>query len=361
MQGTSDSQIVTIGNLMPLSSQNCHARPVYVDERRVHDYCGRTCAQLYQDRLAREDMQAQGNVHIIYPHPRVQPSFVDRRVQPSFAEPLVQPSFVDPRAQPDFAVPRIRPEFVDPLVQPDFAVPREYDGVGQTGTSNSVSSADPRRGAYADMDNSGVSVLEEIPSSQEEFQEISVFFRAMWKHQNKPKPSTLAKLYRVHSDAAHLARFQAYKTATGNARKRWHGTRRTCRVGDDAARLGCCRDAQCATCQILQHAFRLPPARGGRTGFHRFGRGLYTSATTSKAADYATSTARSSPYVALILCEVVMGRVYPMAVDARSGAQVPGGYDSVVGVPGVTLNYDEAVVYREDAIRPEYLVLFEVA
>lgn len=127
-------------------------------------------------------------MHIIYPHSRVPPSFVDRRVQPSFTEPLIQPSFGDPRAQPDFAVPRIRPDFVDPLVQPDFAVPRGYDGVGQTGTSNSVSSADPRRGAYADVDNNGgeshsramlaiiiicdsVSVLEEIPSSQEEFRE----------------------------------------------------------------------------------------------------------------------------------------------------------------------------------------------
>ncbi|EPS92982.1 hypothetical protein FOMPIDRAFT_93797 [Fomitopsis schrenkii] len=39
--------------------------------------------------------------------------------------------------------------------------------------------------------------------------------------------------------------------------------------------------------------------------------------------------------------------------------QPPARYDSVLGEPGAELNYDEAVLYRNEAIRPLFLVIYK--
>jgi hypothetical protein len=33
-------------------------------------------------------------------------------------------------------------------------------------------------------------------------------------------------------------------------------------------------------------------------------------------------------------------------------------FDSVVGIPGKDLNYDEIVIYDEDAVIPKYLIIY---
>ena len=59
--------------------------------------------------------------------------------------------------------------------------------------------------------------------------------------------------------------------------------------------------------------------------FSRFGTGIYTTATSSKADDYASQQPESgSRYKAMLLNEVVLGRSAELYADARTIIQVGG-------------------------------------
>jgi len=111
----------------------------------------------------------------------------------------------------------------------------------------------------------------------------------------------------------------------------------------------------CNLCRIIKRSFELARA-GENTNFKRFGAGIYTSATSSKANDYSTSTV--SPWKAMLLNDVVMGKAIKLTWTDTSLTEPPQGYDSVIGEPGGGLNYDEAVVYNEDAICPSFLIIY---
>ncbi|KAF8183438.1 hypothetical protein BJ912DRAFT_976584, partial [Pholiota molesta] len=73
--------------------------------------------------------------------------------------------------------------------------------------------------------------------------------------------------------------------------------------------------------------------------FRRFGKGIYTSACSSK----------SSTLRVLLVSRVI---------NSTGLTEPPPGYHSVIGEPGVDLNYEETVVYHNDAIRPAFLVVY---
>lgn len=209
-------------------------------------------------------------------------------------------------------------------------------------------------------------VLLEVPSTDEQFQEIADLFRAKWLHppsKKKPYPGKVLKLYKVYSHGDHMRKFRAYKAQKHNARRRWHGTTRRCCLGDDEDSVNFCSDPGCAVCGILRNSFRVDKAKASSAmaaggSFQRFGVGIYTSATSSKSYDYIKELG-GSPYKAMILSEVVMGKVCKVTHEEQGLIRAPPGYDSVVGEPNITVNYDEAVVYTDHAIRPEYLLIFE--
>ncbi|KIM24647.1 hypothetical protein M408DRAFT_75503, partial [Serendipita vermifera MAFF 305830] len=89
----------------------------------------------------------------------------------------------------------------------------------------------------------------------------------------------------------------------------------------------------------------------------RFGKGVYCSATSSKSNDYSKNLSHS-PWTALLLNSVVVGNPYNMYDNSPQQFHPPDGYDSIIGQPGRALNYDETIVYRNDAIRPVYLILY---
>ncbi|KIO21982.1 hypothetical protein M407DRAFT_28468 [Tulasnella calospora MUT 4182] len=88
-----------------------------------------------------------------------------------------------------------------------------------------------------------------------------------------------------------------------------------------------------------------------------FGPGIYSSSASSKADDYSTSAAPSY-YQAMLLTKVIVGHDYK-AYRNREVTSSPSGYDSVIGEVGGNLNYDELVVYRNDAIRPSWLLIYQ--
>ncbi|EKM52570.1 uncharacterized protein PHACADRAFT_261070 [Phanerochaete carnosa HHB-10118-sp] len=280
--------------------KNCQAKPVYTEPGKVHDFCGRTCAKAYAQS------GKGGHQH--------------------------------------------------------HAAATNGSGAGAVGDKCLLCDQRPRvfvNGKLSDfcsikcrdtMYQSAPAILE-VPKSQGEFRSVAQQFGDQWK--SSPNSPDVIKIYKVYPLQSHVQKFLAYKAAVGNSRRRWHGTTRRCRIGDDAQNTNFCADTGCYICNILKNSFQVEKARAGS-----FGTGIYSSATTSKANGY-IGNAGGSSYRAIILTEVIMGKVYKLTSSNSALKQAPAGYDSVVGEwGGISVN-DEAIVYRNDAIRPLYLVIFK--
>jgi len=144
--------------------------------------------------------------------------------------------------------------------------------------------------------------------------------------------------------------------SAGNENRRWHGTRRICNIGDKG-HTQFCSAPTCSLCCIIRTSFDVS-LWGKKTGWGRFGKGIYTSSTSSKSNDYSHNDCKSS-LKAILLNKVVVGKGCKLLQDNTSLTAPPAGYDSVLAEKGGSLNYDELVVYDNDAIRPSFLVMYE--
>jgi hypothetical protein len=66
----------------------------------------------------------------------------------------------------------------------------------------------------------------------------------------------------------------------------------------------------------------------------------------------------------MFLNKVVVGKGIKLRNDQPNLTEPPAGYDSVIGEPANSshnsmLNYDELVVYKEEAIIPAYLIIYD--
>jgi len=201
----------------------------------------------------------------------------------------------------------------------------------------------------------------EVGPGNKAFQNVASQFTDRWKHPTTtPK---ILKIWKIFEGKETADKFSQYQLAVerrtglagGNTRRRWHGTVRTCRLGDDDSRRAMCNDMDCSLCGIISSSFQIVQA-GARTNFGRFGTGIYTSATSSKADSYVSEA--QSGYKSMLLNTVVMGRTIKLTTNNEDLVKPPAGYDAVVGEPGGDLNYDESIVYENDAIRPLFLVIY---
>mmetsp|Transcript_1163 Transcript_1163/g.3490 ORF Transcript_1163/g.3490 Transcript_1163/m.3490 type:complete len:351 (-) Transcript_1163:146-1198(-) len=189
-------------------------------------------------------------------------------------------------------------------------------------------------------------------------------FGAAWR---KGAPPTVKHVYRVVPPLELRTRFERHAAAVGNLRLRYHGTSSTCGFATDLSRSPCEDDA-CALCSILRLGFRIDRAGTGPNSALRalrYGRGIYLSATSGKANDYAARSERLRPWKAgaterwrvLLVCAVAAGRAF-CTTAAQLPAGPPPGFDSLVGEVGDNLNYDEIVLYDEAAVLPQFLVIY---
>jgi len=111
-------------------------------------------------------------------------------------------------------------------------------------------------------------------------------------------------------------------------------------------------------CSIMRTSFKVALTGTAGRNFHRFGIGIYASATSSKSDDYAKNTAQSK-YKAMFLTTVIVGNGKKRTNDKKDYTCAPPGFDSILGETGDSLNFDEVVVYEDDAIRPSWLVIYE--
>ncbi|KAG8904850.1 hypothetical protein FRB99_001056 [Tulasnella sp. 403] len=211
-----------------------------------------------------------------------------------------------------------------------------------------------------------------------------------WLHSHKPKPDIKA-VYAVKNPQTSIEAYRAYElrirkkmlqAPTGSGKDKgedpvtevfeFHGTRRQCTLGDDLGGADLCLanpyDAAgnglcCSLCSILREGYNVQragkPVGGGRV-FTRFGFGIYSSAVSSKADDYAENrgVAWTSTHKVMLLNRIVIGKAFQMKKGDQALQAPPAGYDAIVGVPGEDLNYGETVVYNNKAVLPVFMIVY---
>ncbi|KAH9830115.1 uncharacterized protein C8Q71DRAFT_862706 [Rhodofomes roseus] len=336
-------RIAIFGAYLDTEEKNCESRPAYIEGNYVHDFCGGRCRDAFQNGTSNPAS------------PRASPAPVSRVCKLPKCQ---QPTFVGGDGMPsDYCSNAHRLE----AVRSGKAEACLFCNKWPKSVINGKLSDFCSRRCSEDTFSSAPIILI-VTHNMTSFRDVAKQFRDQWKHPT-PKP-TVVKIWKIYCDKDHTDQFSRYKLAIerktnytgGNSKRRWHGTIRTCTVGDSDGQMNLCSNVNCSLCSIIRTSFHLAKA-GQRTNFGRFGAGIYTSATSSKANDYVDERG-GSPYKAMLLSDVVMGKAVKMTTGDEDLTAPPTGYDSVVGEPGGDLNYDEAIVYKNEAIRPLFLVIY---
>jgi hypothetical protein len=159
-----------------------------------------------------------------------------------------------------------------------------------------------------------------------------------------------------------------------NIQYQFHGTDRTCDLGDRNNAVNLCYRSDCSLCSILRSSFNISLAgtpvfvafglpitlfiarTGNKHSFKRFGNGIYTSSASSselnavsdsildlhfssslsEADSYSDTNVPFRRYHAMILAEVVVGSTKELYKDNRHLTAPPWGYDSVSSILKMT-------------------------
>ncbi|KAG2111963.1 ADP-ribosylation [Suillus discolor] len=335
----------------------CKVRPKYFDGQKTHSYCGKTCATAGQTK------------HVPKSKPkRNKPSKATRRLcdhchkQPKYNDGTTTHSYCGKtcaqKAKAAGASAAQPTQPTNPTANGCLLCGKAVKGKGHFCSQACTS--------RAEMNAPG---LIEVPQGHDTFKSVADQFKASWRHQT-PCP-TVRRVHKVISSPASIAKYEAYRAAVesrgnfvaagrsaGNENRRWHGTTRECNLGDNG-NCTLCPSQTCSLCCILKTSYNLN-LFGKKTGWGRFGHGIYTSSTSSKSNDYSTNV-NPSMLKAILLNKVVVGKGHKMTQDNTSLTAPPTGYDSVLAevASGGSLNYDELVCYTNDAIRPSYMVMYD--
>ncbi|KAJ7472738.1 hypothetical protein FB451DRAFT_1469698 [Mycena latifolia] len=360
--------------------ENCQLRPKYSDGNKVHPYCSKSCAN--QAKLPSQPPSLTSSI------PKsancdfcgVRPKFFDgKRTHPFCSKACSK----NATAQN----PVLKPNAKGTCHAPGCSKPSHTNANGSVG--NYCSLAHKTLGETIclmckqapkqpqshfcgqtcadDAEKNGPMILE-VPVGHTTFKSVADQFKASWRHSGTTCPP-VRRIYKIVAPQASLANYNAYQAkventghfvasgrSAGNENRRWHGTRRECNLGDKG-QTQFCASTTCSLCCIVKSSFDIS-LWGTKTGWGRFGKGIYTSSTSSKSNDYSHNDCTST-LKAILLNKVIVGKGCKLTHDNTSLTAPPAGYDSVLAEKGGSLNYDELVVYTNDAIRPSFLVVYE--
>ncbi|CAB4408715.1 unnamed protein product [Rhizophagus irregularis] len=233
--------------------------------------------------------------------------------------------------------------------------------------------------------NNNAPCLLKLPQNSEKYRDVHNQFVNAWKHPHKQVPSIHA-IWKIYCNSLLNGQYNAYKAevekiqqlegkpfpkgegrrimSAGNEQRRFHGTKLRCQIGFERSKV--CDDKQCSVCAIIKEGYKLRYVGTGTisAAFQRFGSGIYFSGTSSKSDDYnegSLITYMGVNYKMMLLNKVVVGKGYALTRDAMTLTSPPDGFDSVLGEPSSngSLNYDEIVVYKEEASIPQYLIIYQ--
>jgi len=182
----------------------------------------------------------------------------------------------------------------------------------------------------------------EVPQGHTTFTMVEHKFQQSWKV-NTPCPQ-VKNVYRIILDSTSVESYDSYLWAHGNESFRYHGTERTCAIGQDGYTT-LCMSPSCKACSIIRTSFEISLSNPGGA----FGQGIYTSSATNKSARYTHSGI-------MFLTKVVLGNIKTVSRFAEV-IGCPPGYQSVV-FDRYGGNWNETVVYTNDAIRPVFMIAF---
>ncbi|KAJ6561844.1 hypothetical protein B0H19DRAFT_1209997 [Mycena capillaripes] len=367
--------------------ENCQLRPKFSDTNKTHAYCSKSCA--YQARLPSQPPSLSTSI------PKsancdfcgVRPKFFDgKRTHPFCSKACSKNS----TAQNPLLKPNAKgAEYTQFWMchAPGCQKPAHSNANGTSGSYCSLAhkiigeticlmcKQAPKQpqshfcstACADDAEKNGPMILE-VPVGHATFKSVADQFKASWRHTGKICPP-VRRVYKIVATQAALASYKAYQTtvenaghfvasgrSAGNENRRWHGTRRECTLGDKG-QTQFCASTTCSLCCIIKTSFDIS-LWGKKTGWGRFGKGIYTSSTSSKSNDYSNNDCASS-FKAILLNKVIVGKGCKLTHDNVALTAPPAGYDSVLAEKGGSLNYDELVVYTNDAIRPSFLVIYE--
>jgi len=212
-------------------------------------------------------------------------------------------------------------------------------------------------------------VLVQVPKDNETYNNVANQFQKSWRHAT-PCPK-VQEVYKIVERQETMDNYNAYRDGvearggfitkgltSGNQRRRWHGTNRNCNVGD-SGRTSLCYSPQCSLCSIIRTSFDISHF-AKKHGGGRWGKGIYTSSTSSVSNAYIKNLV-PSPWKAILLSCVVVGNPKTLTQDQSTLTEPPAGFDSVIGNPGTagSVSEDELIVYTNDAVRPIYLVMYD--
>ncbi|KAG9315168.1 ADP-ribosylation [Chiua virens] len=343
----------------------CHAKPKYFDGTKTHSYCSKTCATKIQNQNNKttpgSNPPARGTrgKSAKARAPRARANMCDYcHKQPKYNDGKTTHSFCSKtcaqQAKPAGGAP---------------AAPSKPLKNGCLLCGKAVKKGHFCGQACSSKVEKSAPLLIEVPNAHDTFKSVADQFKASWRHQSACP--TVRHVYKVIGHPTSIVKYDAYRASVeargkfaatgrsaGNENRRWHGTTRECLLGDNG-NTGLCPSASCSLCGIIRTSYSLN-LFGKKTGWGRFGAGIYTSSTSSKSNDY-SSNIKPSGQKAILLNKVVVGKGYKMTQDNAKMTAPPPGYDSVLAevVLGGSLNYDELVCYAENAIRPSYLLIYD--
>ncbi|KAF9441198.1 hypothetical protein P691DRAFT_856344 [Macrolepiota fuliginosa MF-IS2] len=303
----------------------CHSRPKFSNGTKIHPYCGKTCAD--KDK-SKNQIPAMGNQP---PQTTVsgancnfclaRPKYFDgTKTHPFCSKTCAKNANGLTNATGTCQAPNCRNPFYTksngPLGRYCSAA---HKALGETLCIMCFQAPKTTLSHFCSQlctDNAekGAPVILNIPVGHVTFKSVANQFKASWRHATPCPP--VRRVYKICLPASSLAAYDTYRTSYD------------------------------------LNLF------GKKTGWGRFGRGIYTSSTSSKSNDYSQNDCKSN-LKAILLNKVIVGKGYKLTHDLTSLTAPPSGFDSVLAEKGGTLNYDELVVYANDAIRPSFLVMYE--
>jgi len=190
-------------------------------------------------------------------------------------------------------------------------------------------------------------LLLEVPRGHTTFTMVENKFKEAWKPANRTLCPPVRNVYRVVETSSSRDAYSSYAKLHGNECFRYHGTRRSCQLGENGnAKL--CTSSFCNACSIIKTSFKVSLANPGGA----FGKGVYTSSASNKSSNYSDSNKKG----VMFLTKVALGKVHNVNRFAEVKA-CPSGKQSVI-FNRMNGELNETVVYTNDAIRPVFLIVF---
>ncbi|XP_065912739.1 uncharacterized protein [Dysidea avara] len=183
-------------------------------------------------------------------------------------------------------------------------------------------------------------------ANRQEFQQIQAHFTQKWAHQK----GTCGQLHEVLviDNPKLQQQFQTYWSSLSvqTISQHYHGTSLKCTIYQSTS---VCNDRKCGICGITQRGILLEYKTSNKPGF-------CLALNSSECHDY---TQGHGQYRAMLLFNVAEGRKHTVTNDNITLKGPPTGYDSVYGQSGGSLNYDEIVVYKPEALLPTHILIYQ--